>query len=306
MYNLTPEGLRAVEDIARRHGVGLDAVVTLLRALVDGHGNQAQFNHPELGGMGQWSQGGMIMVGDMFNQGLKYRIDSLCNELAPLVRGQPLFAAPIGSSQSQSQGGHAGVSLFVAGAGASTGSWWPADLGEPSSVGAQNDLRYAWFPGTRRLAILHGGRCTVYDTGDHQIGGFSQQQGGDQSLTFTSQFGLVRVADLPHVRSEAPTAPPPPPAFAPTYEPVPTPVPEPIPTAAAPIPTTAVPAPDPAFEAARTPTPRAAAAPVPAVETRSSVDEILSTIERLAALRDKGILTDAEFSTKKTELLSRL
>jgi len=36
----------------------------------------------------------------------------------------------------------------------------------------------------------------VYDTGERTISGFSQQQGGDRSLTFTSQFGLVRVADL--------------------------------------------------------------------------------------------------------------
>jgi hypothetical protein len=28
----------------------------------------------------------MIMVGDMFNQGLKYRVDALCSELAGLLR----------------------------------------------------------------------------------------------------------------------------------------------------------------------------------------------------------------------------
>ena len=77
--------------------------------------------------------------------------------------------------------------------------WWPAELGSPASVGAQNELRYAFFPATRRLAIARGGQATVYDTGDHRIGGFSQQQSGDQSLTFTSQHGLVRVADLPVV-----------------------------------------------------------------------------------------------------------
>ena len=115
MQNLTPEGLRIVDDVARRHGVSLDAVVTLLGALVQGNGRQAQFNHPDLGGMGQWSQGGMIMVGDMFNQGLKYRVDALCNELAGLLRDQPLLKADAGSFQSQSQSGGDGVSLFVAG-----------------------------------------------------------------------------------------------------------------------------------------------------------------------------------------------
>jgi hypothetical protein len=32
-------------------------------------------------------------------------------------------------------------------------NWWPADLGIPSSLGAQNEVRYAYFPVTRRLAI---------------------------------------------------------------------------------------------------------------------------------------------------------
>jgi len=33
---------------------------------------------------------------------------------------------------------------------------------------------------------------------------------------------------------------------------------------------------------------------------------IFDAIEKLAALKDKGILTDAEYSTKKAELLARL
>ncbi len=69
MQNLTPEGLRIVTDIAARHGVSVEAALTLLGALARSHGAQAQFNHPELGGMGQWSEGGMIMIGDMFNSG---------------------------------------------------------------------------------------------------------------------------------------------------------------------------------------------------------------------------------------------
>ena len=34
--------------------------------------------------------------------------------------------------------------------------------------------------------------------------------------------------------------------------------------------------------------------------------DIFSSIERLAALRDKGIISEAEFAAKKTELLGRL
>ena len=199
MQDLSPEGLLILEDVARRHAVSLEAVVTMLRALMEGNGSQAQFNHPDLGGMGQWSQGGMIMVGDMFNQGLKHRVDTLCNELAGLLRDQQLLKVNAGSFQSQSQSGGGGVSLFVPGSRSSSSQWWPEELGIAASTGAQNDLRYACFPGSRRLAIQQGGRISVYDTGEHRIMGFSQQQSGDQSLTFTSQFGLVRVADLPLV-----------------------------------------------------------------------------------------------------------
>ena len=185
MQNLTPEGLRIVTDAATRHGVSLEAAMAALGALAQGQGRQAQFDHPELGGMGQWSQGGMIMIGDMFNSGLKARVDALLNDLAGLFRSQPLAFADAGSFQSQSRSG-GGVSLFVAGSGPAS-AWWPAELGRPASVGAQNDLRYACFPDARRLAIQQGGQVRVYDTGEHRITGFSQQQGGDQSLTFTSQ-----------------------------------------------------------------------------------------------------------------------
>ncbi len=269
MNNLTPEGLRILEDVARRHGVSLDAAISLLGALAAGNGTQAQFNHPDLGGMGQWSQGGMIMVGDMFNQGLKYRVDALCNELAGLLRGQPLFNVEAGAFQSQNQSSGGGVSLFVGGSGSSS-QWWPAELGSPASAGAQNDLRYASFPGARRLAIQQGGQVRVYDTGEHRISGFSQQQGGDQSLTFTSQFGLVRVADLPLV---SPTG------ERPRENPAP------------------------AVAVARPPTPAAVArAPTPA----PAANDVLTTLERLAELRRKDILTEEEFSAKKAELLSRL
>ena len=270
MQNLTPEGLRIVADVAKRHDVSLDAAVSLLGALAQGNGHQAQFNHPELGGMGQWSQGGMIMVGDMFNQGLKHRVDALCNELAGLLRSQPSLSVGAGQAQSQSQNRGEGVSLFVAGLGTAS-QWWPAQLGVPASIGAQNDLRYAFFPGPRRLAIQQGGQVRLYDTGEHRLSGFSQQQGGDQSLTFTSQFGLVRVADLPLVLLEGDQA-----QDRPSSLPV-----------------------------APTQTPEAAP-PAAAVAAPLATDDILKTIERLADLRQKNILTEEEFVAKKTQLLSRL
>jgi hypothetical protein len=267
MQGLTDEGRAIVEEVARRHGVGTDAVLTLLMALAAGNGSQAQFNHPDLGGMGQWSQGGMIMVGDMFNQGLKYRVDALCTELAGLIRTAPLFAPPSRGPG----GGDASVSLFVPG---TFGNRWPEELGSPASAGSQNDLHYAVFPATQRLAIERGGQITVYDLADHRISGFSQQQGGDQSLSFTSQYGLVRVSDLRIV--------------APAGEPV-----------APPAAQDAAPAPD------YPPPPTPTASPSPA-QAAGTADDIFAKIERLADLRQKDIITAQEFADKKAELLARL
>lgn len=288
MQDLTEDGRRVVDDIAARHKVSSDAVHTLLMAISAGGGRQAQFNHPDLGGMGQWSQGGMIMVGDMFNQGLKYRVDQLCNELAAVLAERPPFTSAPKSSQQQSQSRNmslaSGVSLFLAG---TSESRWPAELGVPASVGSQNDLHYAVFPGTRRLAISQAGRVTIYDTGDHQIGGVSQQQSGDQSLTFTSQLGLVRVADLKVIKPES---------FD-TAEPQPQPE-EEKPTAADPMPLTE----------SSPPGAQGPGHPAGSLLSASaqSDDEIFSKLERLAELRKRDVITAEEFDAKKAELLARL
>ncbi|MFZ3326290.1 MAG: SHOCT domain-containing protein [Methylocella sp.] len=208
----------------------------------------------------------MIMIGDMFNQCLKHRVDSLCHVIANLLRCQPSLNQP-DASHSQSQGrsgGYDGVSLFIPGSGRSSSNGWPTELGGPASTGAQNNLQYACFPVSRRLAIRHGDQVNVYDTGEHRITGFSQQQSGDQSLTFTSQLGLVRVADLPLVNAENHVLHDP--SVAGSLEP-------------------------------------AAPAAAPAL---TSTDDILTTIERLSDLRQKNILTETEFAAKKAELLSRL
>jgi hypothetical protein len=72
--------------------------------------------------------------------------------------------------------------------------WWPDDLGEPGSSGSQNDVRYAFFPDSRRLVVEQNDKMMIYDTGDHEIRGVSQRQG--YSLAFTSQRGDVEVDDL--------------------------------------------------------------------------------------------------------------
>jgi hypothetical protein len=95
---------------------------------------------------------------------------------------QVVAAAPVPRSASQGPSGGS--------------NWWPRELGVASATGAQNDMRYACFPDQRRLAVMRNGVVTIYDTGEHRISGFSQQQSGTQTLSFNSQKGTVRLDEL--------------------------------------------------------------------------------------------------------------
>jgi hypothetical protein len=184
---MPPDEAGFISGVAIRHSVTPDAVRTILRALRSGGGTMAQFSHADFGGMSQWSPG-MSMVGDMFNTALKSKLDALCTELAAYV------------AQSTPADQRGREDMAVSYRAARRGSdWWPANLGSPSAVGAQNDLEYAVFPDSRRLVIRDSGRIDIYDTGDHRIFGVAQAQSADQTLTFTSRDGLVRVKDLPKV-----------------------------------------------------------------------------------------------------------
>jgi len=273
MQTLTSDGQRVVHELAQRHGFSPDAVTHMLFAVLNGNGGMAQFSHGEFAGSGQWMRGGMIMLGDMFNSYLKGRVDALCSDISSLLANQPGLLRS-GSFQSQSQGSgmqHQGAgspmgasSLFVPDP---EESFWPSELGSPNATGAQNNVRYAYFFGARRLAVRTGGSTWVYDTLDHQIGGFSQQQGAGGSITFTSQYGTVSLASLPIVsRDGQPVAP----------------------------------QNEPSQSSSQWASPSSNAQP----GTGSA--DILAAIEKLGDLKARGILTDQEFATKKAELLSRL
>jgi hypothetical protein len=283
MPQLTPEGQHIIDDLAQQYQVSAEAVVSMLQAVMDGNGTMAQFNHPEFGGSGQWMQGGMTMVSDMFNYPLKSRVEGLCSALANLLSSSPSQLTRPTQSQSQQQGGPTPpqdprptgpVSLFVAPTSGRSSHWWPEDLGMPNSTGAQNSVRYAYFASARRLAIEVNGRVTVYNTLDHQISGFSQQQSVGSSLSFSSQHGLVDVAQLPVITPAAMSPETPAPPAAAASEPV-----------AAPEP----------------PAAQAGSAPPSAQEI-----DIFTTIEKLGELKARGLLTEEEFTNKKADLLNRL
>ncbi len=124
------------------------------------------------------------------------------------------------------------------------------------------------FAQARRLAIELNGQVTIYDTLDHNIGGFSQQQSYGGTLSFNSQYGLIDVGSLPVISVDGQA-----------------------PLSAAPLPYTQA---------------SAMSAPQATSPSNAAGGDVFALIERLAELRAKGVLSDDEFNAKKAELLARL
>lgn len=218
--------VQRLQSIADRHGFSVAAVSHLADKIRSGRGTMAQFNHPELGGAGQWMQGGMVMIGDLFNQSLKARVANLCQDLyqdlcqtwatelpttpgvahstqmqyqsAPIAPpSQPSRQPPSQASPDQSPLPWNPIPPMDFGAG---DGWWPRDWGQPSIQGRQNHLDYAYFAPFNRLALRQGGMVTVYDTTGYQITGFSQQQTTEsQGLICFSSRGQVAVRQFPQL-----------------------------------------------------------------------------------------------------------
>ena len=254
----TEVSFQNITNVANRYGISVNAVTDLTQTLMRSNGTMAQFNIFELGGGGQWMQGGMTMVGDMFNNQLKNTVDGLCVELSNLIQQGGIQYKPLPKVENQN-----GFS----------GDWW-GDLGFPNSTGSQNNTSYAIFSNIGRLAIQENGKVTIFDTLDHQIGGVGQQQSGNYSVSFTSQYGSVDLNSLPIVSGVEN-------------------IPEPQQSNA--------------FEE-----PNQNEQIIPdstQVFTDNNSDlegDIFGKIEKLATLKDKGILSVDEFENKKSDLLNRL
>jgi hypothetical protein len=256
MQKLTDIGENLVNNMASRYGLSHDAVVHMLVAVNNGGCSMAQFNCPELGGSGQWMRGGMTMVGDMFNYGLKNTVDNLCNELANILSNNQIFPIVAAGTPGSSQ-------------------WWPIDLGSPFSSGAQNNIRYAVFP--NRLAVELNGQVSVYDTLDHHISGVSQQQGGNNSLSFNSQWGTINVNSLPLISGQS-QPPAPQTNFAETTQ---------------------------QASPQQTPFQKTEETSDLTNKQYEAANQMIEIIKKLAELRDLGVLTESEFNTKKADLLKQ-
>ena len=70
-----------IQTLAQQSHVSEGAVEALFTAVQASNGTAAQFNHPDLGGMGQWMAGGMTMIGDFSNQRLRARSTNFARPL---------------------------------------------------------------------------------------------------------------------------------------------------------------------------------------------------------------------------------
>ena len=237
------------------------------------------------------------MIGDMFNNYLKGRIESLCSDISSILSQQGIRLQ--GSFQSQSQSGMNSQEQTSGGVRGSSSlfapdpnqNWWPIELGNPNATGSQNQTQYAYFANSCRLAVKTGTSVWVYDTQDHQIGGFSQQQGGGNNMSFSSQYGTVNLSSLRVVIRDGQAV------VAPVA----------VSVAETPMQTENIPsAPIVAFSSD-------SVQPIAPTMDSSMASlaipvglDIIVALEKLGELKTKGILTDEEFTEKKKELLARL
>ncbi|SKB61184.1 SHOCT domain-containing protein [Dyadobacter psychrophilus] len=275
MKALTSTGKQHVKEIAAKYNLKNETVESLLIAVISGRGTMAQFNIAELGGSGQWMKGGMTMVGDMFNNSLKTTVNNLCNELSELVTSQVLYEETADESSEWHQESKSAASSN------NVSSSWPSVFGNPTSSGAQNNFRYAYFAPVRRLVVEENGKRTIYDTKHHNITGVSQQQGSGNSYKFTSQEGPVDLGSLDLISEPSGQTQPTP---EPVYD----------------VTSTA----DLHGETDRSPTDRSPTDRSPT--DRSPQDIIIATIEKVNVLFEKGQISEEEFKAKKQELLARL
>ena len=73
-----------IPHIAQRYSVSEAAARQIEKSLRSTGGRQAQFDHPDLGGHGQWMPG-MIQIGKFNDAQLKVRVQGLAAEIAAIV-----------------------------------------------------------------------------------------------------------------------------------------------------------------------------------------------------------------------------
>jgi hypothetical protein len=84
---------------------------------------------------------------------------------------------------------------------------WLSELGIATTSGTSAEMRYAYFPQNRRLAVEWRGVLTIYDTAEYQFRGMLQAHSAETvGISIMTQRGRVRLADLATVSAPTPPA----------------------------------------------------------------------------------------------------
>jgi hypothetical protein len=84
-------------------------------------------------------------------------------------------------------------------------SSWPKELGIASTSGSSSEMRYAYFPQNRRLAVEWRGVVTIYDTAEYQFRGMLPAHSAETvGMSILTQRGRVRLTDLATVSAPTP------------------------------------------------------------------------------------------------------
>lgn len=194
MVELTPQGRARVVALSARHGASFEATLTLLRALIEGDGKSARFDHPELGGAGEWLAGGPTILSDLFNHDLKAKVAALCGDLAAMLDQVDKEIAIDAAS-----GDTFAVRLFEPTQAPRDDAepFWPAAWSVPDRVVRTPDLSYAVFDQAQRLALIEGGQVAHLATDQRRIERLKREADGlivaetDQGEVMLEEYGLA-------------------------------------------------------------------------------------------------------------------
>jgi len=177
-----------IQSVASRYLVDERVVRRLYDQLKGSCATACSFDIPELGGAGEWSPG-HVTGAPGADHSLRMRIDGLCSELAALIQGSET-SAPEALTRKPHSAPASGRVDMPAG-----DSWWPASFGTPAASGDRFGMRYAFFPGARRLLIQQGARIDSHDTREYQVKGVAEMSGGTSELSFETDKGAVKLEE---------------------------------------------------------------------------------------------------------------
>lgn len=184
MTDLTP----LYKQVSATYGLSIEAIEVLAQALVEGGYRSASFNHRELGGVGKWN-GGDVILGDMSQEAWRLKIWRAIQALLPTLQ-QTIRAAPVADTDD---------ATFVM-------MWWAdVTLREPAISGVFESLTYGYFLEAGRVVVRNEDHHTLmhYDARGLLVTGLDVAAGerGQRVLVLRSINGDVPVHELPPIES---------------------------------------------------------------------------------------------------------